>query len=415
MPNVLLDERPGRKLTLLQNGVKVATWEDETFGNNIFYGIGMPFGANIEPAMKEGLAHYVEHALVCKAFVAALTNTGGGFNARTGVKHTEFFGATGADDFGGIFWQQAQTLHQPNFGPVHLQHEKKRVLAEIKERPYLNQVMMLQLAMIGDHPDRRNVLGLPSVVERLTEQDVRAHWQCMFQPQHLTVAMSGKIKHADAVALAESCFGGMPVGQSPVIPPAAFTPHIHSDMPDIQRTHMTAIFKSLAHTHPLTANAPLLAHFIVEQQDLSLEYDLTHRRGLVYSSWAEMGGTNSYKTLGLGCDFDAPVAEQIAESVLAHTHGMPDRIRQAHLDHARKRMSFLAGCEERSLSIYRNELLEAALHNKLPRTRLEQFNETRMPTLVQARDIAAETFRTNPPALAVSGAGAMPVINRLRL
>lgn len=177
---------------------------------------------------------------------------------------------------------------------------------------------------------------------------------------------------------------------------------------------MTVIFKSLAHDNPKASNVSILRHFLAEQHDLSLEYDLTHRRGLVYSTWVDINNTNAYRTLSLGCDFDAPAANQIAESVIKHTYDMPDRITDTHLQLAHKRAHFLAGCEERSLSAYRNLLLDKVPYGKLPLTRQEIYNQKKPLTLAEVRELAAVTFRDTPPAVAVSGAGALPVITRLR-
>ncbi len=412
MAHTLLAELPNRKLTVLHNGVKVASWQDDSLGDRVYFGIGIAAGSNSDPIGKAGLTHFTEHNLSSTTTEHAIRRMGGWIDLSTSRKDMSTTAGVFTCQFISQFKQVVQDLKTPDFRQARMEVERNRILREIAERGFLTNMATLQLACRNMPYNTHPILGSTESVKSITAQDVRTHWQNIFQPERITVGMISNVSHATAIALAEEHFGGMSntgsvihENNSPFYPATlvrnAFNPEVQASV----------IFK-LPETNPVMGT--LIANLLGSIPDLSIVEEISRRRGLVYDSSVQAKTTGTQHTLNLDYLFEARHASEIGAVVSEKTRNLALHLTPHHLATSAEYDRFCTLEQKPSPAVALRTLLNSAmLRSELPLTPAEDLARTVMPSFDEVRCIANYMFK-QPPAVAISSRDGIGFMQDLR-
>src|SRR5947209_195842 len=63
--------------------------------------------------------------------------------------------------------------------------------------------------LYGSHPYGRHYLGRTESIERLTRDELRAHYRAIYRPERMVLAVSGQVERGRVIKVAERLFGRM--------------------------------------------------------------------------------------------------------------------------------------------------------------------------------------------------------------
>jgi zinc protease len=273
-------EIPFTKSTL-PNGMVVVLSEDHSVPQialNISYGVG----SRMERAGRTGFAHLFEHLMFMgtrraptKTFDAWMEEAGGRNNAWTAEDRTDYFDIAPSTALPLLVWLEADRLRDlgPLIDQAKLDLQRDVVRNErrqsIENRPYgVEELTLPTLVWPEDHPYHHPVIGSHEDLEAASAADVKQFFATWYDPSNASLALAGDFDPAQAKALIEHAFGGIPSQSKPVDPGApgfsdekttikGVVRETVSD--DVELTKITLAWQSPRHFSPGDAELDLLA------------------------------------------------------------------------------------------------------------------------------------------------------------
>jgi zinc protease len=206
----------------LANGLKVLVHEDPDTpmaALNVLYNVG----SRDENPERTGFAHLFEHLMFGGSanipdFDAPLQMAGGENNAFTNTDYTNFYEVLPAQNLETAFWLESDRMLSLNFDRKSLSVQRKVVVEEFKEtclnQPYGDMWHHLSKLAYQAHPYRWPVIGaVPEHVQKATMKDVKRFFTDHYRPNNAILAVAGKVKASEVLALAEKWFGEIPSGE----------------------------------------------------------------------------------------------------------------------------------------------------------------------------------------------------------
>ncbi len=177
-------------------------------------------GAKLEPAEWSGMAHFLEHMvfkgtdrLAPGAFDWAIESRGGLSNAATSHDYAHFYITVAADAIAQTLPHLAELLLQATIPADEFDRERQVVLEEIRQAnddpDWIGYQMLCEL-LYGTHAYSRAVLGTPEVLEARSPEEMRRFHQAHYQPQNMTVVVTGGIGYAQTIDLVKDAFSQFP-------------------------------------------------------------------------------------------------------------------------------------------------------------------------------------------------------------
>jgi zinc protease len=209
------------KITTLKNGLKVVVLEDRrapVATLQVWYRVG----SAEEPKGKFGFAHLFEHMMFKGSknvapeqharYVEAL---GADYNADTFFDRTRYYETVPVNALERILFLEADRMASLNVDAANLKTETDVVKEELRVRvenaPYgkLLENILAQVYPTG-HPYAHTTIGSIADLESAKLADVQAFHAEYYRPDNATLVLVGDFKTADALALIEKYFGGIP-------------------------------------------------------------------------------------------------------------------------------------------------------------------------------------------------------------
>ncbi len=202
----------------LSNGVRVIVKRMEGL-LSVSMGVLVGTGAAYETDAEDGISHFIEHML----FKGTATRTafelsdafdalGAQVNAFTGKDMTCFYSKATSDHAAEAFALLADLFLNSVFPEEEMAREKGVVIEEIhmdEDTPEDLCLDLLARTAFGNCNYGRNILGPASNVEGFTREDLFAYRRERYCPENIVIAFAGNIATSEALALAETYFGGM--------------------------------------------------------------------------------------------------------------------------------------------------------------------------------------------------------------
>ncbi|MBS1797603.1 MAG: insulinase family protein [Acidobacteria bacterium] len=182
-------------------------------------------GARHEPAMLNGISHFIEHAVFkgtkkrSALDIAIETDRlGGNLDAFTMHEETGFAIKVVDRQLDNAFELLADLLTAPTFDERELRREQKVIIEEIKmtddaPEEYLGELFNEKL--FPGHPLGLPIAGTPRTVRTFDHETTRKFHAEAFTPENLIIAAAGNLDHQKTVDLAAKFFNQSPEIRNP--------------------------------------------------------------------------------------------------------------------------------------------------------------------------------------------------------
>jgi len=302
VPNYLL-EVPQTKVSLLSNGVRVATeeWPGELATVGVWIGAGSVF----ENEKNNGVAHFLEHMAFKgttkrsqKQLEVEVENMGAQLNAYTSREQTVYFAKTFKKDVGKSLDILADILQNSTFDKESIERERSTILREMEEVENNTEEVIfdyLHAAAFQGTSLGRPILGSAENVKSITRNDLIEYINTYYTAPHIVVAAAGGVRHEEVVEQAEKLFAKIPASST------------HANIRDVHTDFTGSEIKIRNDDHPT-------AHIAIGVEGVGW----THPDQFTMLVIQAMLG-NWDKTVGGGANLSSRLCEIVASEGLVHS------------------------------------------------------------------------------------------------
>jgi predicted Zn-dependent peptidase len=218
----------------LPNGLRVLVRENPAAGV-VAVTVLVRAGSRFETPENAGITNFL-HRVMARGTTRrshvdlsiAAEELGGSIDASGDVEYAEIRGSALARHWEALLGLVAEVALQPSVPADAIQTERRLILSQIQTRadqPFQFALDTLLADLYAGHPYALPALGLRASVEKISRDDLLAHYRAIYQPHRMVVVVSGQVMPARVVAAAGKLFGGMPgAGGSAADPAPSLTP-----------------------------------------------------------------------------------------------------------------------------------------------------------------------------------------------
>ena len=281
---------------VLPNGMTVLVRENDAVGV-VAVSLQVRAGSRIETDSNAGITNFLHRALLRgtakRSAVQLATSSediGGSLDANGEVETAELRGQALARHWETLLTLIAEVALQPALRPDEIEKERRLLLAQVKSRadaPFSFSFDAVLRGLYGTNPYGRSQLGSKESLERLTRDDLLAHYRAIYRPDRMVLAVSGRVEGKRVVKAAEGLFGKMPRA-SPDTPAALAVAEPPGERQVItrpaQQAQILAAYLGPGLSEPLYPAVKVLAAALGGGMAGRLFVELRDRRGLAYST-----------------------------------------------------------------------------------------------------------------------------------
>ncbi|HIQ00241.1 TPA: insulinase family protein [Candidatus Bipolaricaulota bacterium] len=382
---------------------------------SVALGVWVRAGSRDDPRDKCGLAHLLEHMTfrgtanrTALEIAQAIDSLGGNLNGATGKESTFYYTTVLEEGLPIALEVLGEMLTQPLLSPQDLERERAVILEEIRGAEDDPQEVVLRLLFAQlwteGHPLGRPILGTAGAVAGLGPDDVRGFFQRYYQPAHMILAASGRIRPELLVEKALRIWPAEVDGE----PPPREAPPLGQGLvvgeKDIQQVHLALGFPTLGAGAEERYGLEVLSTLLGGGVSSRLFQRVREERGLVYTV---LTSTAYYTDAGALVVYAATEERRLAE-VLELVWEELRRIVFAPPEPAevtrvvdRLRGSFLLGLEDPAGRMFRLGTNAALGREILPIPEVERRLKSVTPAEVQG--LARRFLRQDRAVLALVG------------
>ncbi len=332
--------------TVLPNGFHLVA--QKTPSLNVAATLRVEFGAINERSGEEGLAHFLEHAVINGGtyrhspeeqdqWLSELASS----NASTSHTVTNYTMKGLADDLEGWLTLAADMVFHPRLDAKRVDQERQRILQEIargRNTPAYPAHREYQQRFLGEHPFTREVDGEFEVVERATREDLLSIHERGYKASHMVLFIAGKIPQRIERTV-NRIFGGFPCHEyAPQIVPPVRGPSrpeiINANAPDLKpsadrnnnlpQSQITIGFLTEPAAHPDTMALDMLRWVMGYGPYSRLHQRLSREQGLCYHVSATQQVTLHYGSIETNGKFDAARTEHAVQGIFDVMQALKD-------------------------------------------------------------------------------------------
>jgi zinc protease len=203
---------------VLANGLTVLVRENSAVGV-VAVSLQVRAGSRFETESTAGITNFLHRAMVRgtarRTAVQLATDAediGGSIDANSEIEAAEIRGHALARHWETLLALVADVALQPALRPDEVETERRLILGQIKTRadaPFSFSLDAVLRELYGTNPYGRSQFGLRASIERLTRDDLLAHYRAIYQPDHMVLAVSGQVERKAVMKAAERLFGRM--------------------------------------------------------------------------------------------------------------------------------------------------------------------------------------------------------------
>lgn len=204
--------------TILPNGIRILS-ERVPYVDSVSVGIWAQAGARDEDKSRLGTSHFVEHMLfkgtqrrTARKIADEMDSLGGNLNAFTDKEFTCYYAKVLAEHLPQALDIISDMVLNSVFDPQEIEREKNVVVEEIKrhqDTPEDRVHDMLAQTMWKGHKLGNSVIGSPTVVSKLTRDELLQYMREFYTPDAIVISAAGSIEHAAFVDAVTASFGGL--------------------------------------------------------------------------------------------------------------------------------------------------------------------------------------------------------------
>jgi zinc protease len=330
---------------LLDNGMEVVVIEDRR-APVVVHMVWYRVGAADEPALKSGIAHYLEHLMFKGTddlepgeFSAVVEANGGRDNAFTSWDYTGYFQRVAADRLGLMMQMEADRMTDLTLSEEEWRPERDVILNErgqvVESQPgrVFNEAMLA--ALYKAHPYGTPIIGWRHEMETLNGDDAKAFYRQHYAPNNAILIVAGDVDFEHAMELARTHYGPIPANpnvvprQRPMEPPHVAERRLTMEDARVGTPYVSRMYLApTRHDTDQAAALQMLAALLGGSPTTSvLERKLNFEQGVALSAWANYSGmSRDYGMFSLGI---APVdGVSLEEGEVALDAAIADFIRE---------------------------------------------------------------------------------------
>lgn len=203
------------KKSVLSNGVRIVT-EQHSYSKAVSIGVWVLTGTRDEEPEEVGLSHFVEH-LVFKGtktrnayqIAKSLESLGGDLNAYTTREYTNYHCTVLKEDWKIGLEVLADLVCNMKILKKDFELEKKVILQEIAMSDDTPEDLIFDYFFEGvykNHPLGRQILGLSTTIEKMTQKKVFEFYKHFYQGENLIISAAGPVDHDQFVIQCQKYF-----------------------------------------------------------------------------------------------------------------------------------------------------------------------------------------------------------------
>src|SRR5215470_18580067 len=187
----------------LDNGLRVLVREDPA-ADVVAVSLVARGGSRFETPETAGITNFLQRSMIrgTKRFTGvqlaeAAERLGGTVDASGDVDFAEIRGTALARNWEPLLGLVADVALTPTLAPAEIDRERRLILGQIQTRgdnPFPLTFDSLLADLYGPHPYGLSNIGRRASIERLTRDDLLAHYQHLYQPNTLVLAISGRVE-----------------------------------------------------------------------------------------------------------------------------------------------------------------------------------------------------------------------------
>jgi predicted Zn-dependent peptidase len=208
----------------LPNGLTVLVRENPT-APVVAFSLMTRMGTRSENEGNAGISNFLQLMLVRGTtskngveIIEAAERMGGSLDAYADVDHAEIAATALSRHWSDMLALVADVVLNPTIPEATAGAVKDFLLKQIRNRgdkPYDAGVDFIGRRLYGAHPYGWNPLGRRESVEKLTRDNLVAHYKRFYVPASMVLAVSGRVKADEVLARVRTLFGNMPEGYGP--------------------------------------------------------------------------------------------------------------------------------------------------------------------------------------------------------
>ncbi|PYN36980.1 MAG: hypothetical protein DME01_06305 [Candidatus Rokuibacteriota bacterium] len=281
---------------VLPNGLTVLVRENDAAGV-VAVSLQVRAGSRFETESTAGITNFLHRAMLrgtarrtAVQLAESSEDIGGSLDANGEVEAAEVRGQALAVHWETLLALVAEVALQPALPPDEVEKERRLLLGQIKSRadaPFSFSFDAMLRELYGTNPYGRNHLGSKESIERLTRDDLLAHYRAIYQPDRMVLAVSGQVERKRVMKATERLFGRM-VRSGPDTRPALAVPEPSGERRVIPRSAKQAQvlvgYLGPDPSDPLYPAVRVLAAALGGGMAGRLFVELRDQRGLAYST-----------------------------------------------------------------------------------------------------------------------------------
>jgi predicted Zn-dependent peptidase len=328
--------------TVLPGGLRIVT-ETMPSVRSAAFGIWVGVGSRDESPADAGASHYLEHLLFkgtarrsALEISAALDAVGGDLNAFTAKEYTCFYARVLDNDLPLAVDVVSDMVLSSLIETVDVDAERGVILEEIAMRDDDPSDLVhdeFALALYGDVPLGRAILGTIESINSLTRDGIARYYHEHYLPPNLVVAAAGNLDHDEVVRLVGEAFAGrLPSEGMPSAPRiggvgAATSPGVRLVPRETEQAHLVLGGAGVCRTDDRRFALGVLNAALGGGMSSRLFQEIREKRGLAYSVYSYTSQYADSGTFGVyaGCQpgkVDEVLAICREEVVKAAEHGI---------------------------------------------------------------------------------------------
>jgi zinc protease len=285
---------------ILANGLTVLVRENPAVGV-VAVSLQVRAGSRFESESKAGITNFLHRVMVrgtarrtAIQLAIGAEDIGGSIDANGEVEAAEIRGQALARQWETLLDLVADVALQPAFRPDEIERERRLVLGQIKARadaPFSFTFDALLRELYGTNPYGRSQFGAKESIERLTRDDLLAHYRTIYQPDQMVLAVSGQVERKVVFKAAERLFGRMTrsgPGTQAALPVSEPPGERKVITRPAQQAQILVGYLGPSLADPLYPAARVLSAVLGGGMAGRLFVELRDRRGLAYSTAAFM-------------------------------------------------------------------------------------------------------------------------------
>jgi predicted Zn-dependent peptidase len=192
------------RVTQLENGLRVATAQMPQM-RSVSVGIWVGIGSRYEPAVLNGVCHFIEHLLFkgtrrrsAREISQAVEGIGGYLNAFTSEEATCFHARAGGERFEQVLDVLLDMLLESQFAPTELTKEReviKEEMAMYLDEPQHLVQELLNATLWPNHPLGRPITGTNQTLDAMARPQLVSYLREHYVAANTVIVAAGKITH----------------------------------------------------------------------------------------------------------------------------------------------------------------------------------------------------------------------------